>query len=100
MRRENVKLILHVLCNKTMHGILNTALMVNKKLTKALKECQVVMNPSNPCAWNVEEIKKQLTLLFHVDGVLLAHAHPQAITKCMKLLDNLHGEKYPLVVTQ
>ena len=58
------------------------------------------MNTCDPCVWNVKEIEKQLTLLFHVDNLLLARVQPQAITNHVNLLDNLCGEKDLLTVTR
>ena len=80
------------------HGTLNAALMACEKLEKALKEWGMVMNPHDPYVCNVEQMKKQLTLLFHVYDVFLAHLQPQAVANHMKLLNNLHGEKDPLTV--
>ena len=42
---------------------------------------------------------KQLTVMFHVDDVMLIHLLPQVVTEYVKKLDSVYGQKDPLVVT-
>ena len=56
--------------------------------------------PMRPCAWNVMVMQTQLTLVFHVDDLLISHVKPQAVTNCVKTLDVAHGRNEPLKVTR
>ena len=58
------------------------------------------MNPYNPCVWNKMVLGTQLTLMFRVDDVLMAHALSNVVTDHVKLLDEKYGRNDPLSVTR
>ena len=70
-----------------MYGKMNTALMAFKKLARYLKSWGYDMNPYNPCVWNKVVLGSQLTLLFHIDDMLMTHALASVVTEYIKLLD-------------
>ena len=39
-------------CNVAIYGTLNAALLSYKKLSKKLKECDLIINPYDPCVYN------------------------------------------------
>ena len=98
LKRENGKWVTHALCEKITHGTLNDVLMACKKLTRMLRSWGLEMNPHDPYAWNKIVMKKQLTLIFHIDDVMLNHLYPQVVTKHVKRLDGIHGQKDSLTV--
>ena len=51
--RENGKWVTHAICDRTIYGTLNAALLSYKKLAKAFKGWGLIMNPCDPCVWNV-----------------------------------------------
>ena len=83
-----------------MCGKMNAALMAHKKLARHLKRCGYEMNPYDPCVWNKMVLIKQLTLLFHVDDVLMNHESTRVITDHVKFLDQECGSNDPLTVTR
>ena len=44
--------------------------------------------------------RQKITLLFHVDDVLLTHKSANIVTDHIKMLDRVHGQKDPLNVTR
>jgi len=100
LRRENGKWVIYAICDHTIYGTLNAALLSYKKLARAFKEWELVMNPYDPCVWNVYVNKKQLTIIFHVDDLMLAHVMPVVVTEHIKLLDGVYGTNDPLTVTR
>ena len=92
--------MIYAVCNKIIHGTRNAALMANKKLTKQFLEWGAVMNPYNPCAWNVMKTVNQPIVVFHVDNLLMTHGCLQAITDFVKKLDEVCGKNDPLAVTR
>ena len=43
---------------------------------------------------------KQITLLFHIDDILLTHALPNIVSKHIKLLNGVHSQNNLLTVTR
>ena len=60
----------------------------------------MVMSSYDPYAWNAVLMKTQLTLLFHVDDLLLSHRKSQVVTNYIKMLDTACGKDDPLTVTR
>ena len=58
------------------------------------------MNPYEPCAWNKMIQGTQLTVLFHIDDLMISHKLPQVVTEQIKLLDEVYGKHDPLTVTR
>ena len=58
------------------------------------------MNLRDPCVWNVNADGIQLTIMFHVDDILLGHDKPSAAAECAKKLDGVCGLIDPFIVTR
>ena len=82
------------------YGTINAALMAYRKLARYLKKWNFEMNPWDPCVWNALVEGKQLTLLFHIDDVMLTHVLHNAVKECIKRLDDVCGKNDPLTVTR
>ena len=72
-RLEKGKLVLYVICKKAIHGTMNAALLAYKKLAKLFKVWGFVMNPYDPCVCNKKLRKFQLSILFHIDDLMISH---------------------------
>ena len=58
------------------------------------------MNLCRLCIWNKDEHQKQLTIIFHINDIMIVHAQRTTATDCVKLLDNNYGSKDPLTMTR
>ena len=84
----------------TIHKTINIALLSCKKLAKLFIKYILIMNPYNPCVQNLIVIKKQLTILFHIDNLMIAHLLIQIVTEYFKLLDRVYRDQDLLRVTR
>ena len=74
--------------------------MAYRKLAWYLKQWGYEMNPYDPCVWNAVVMGKQITLLFHIDDVLLTHELANVVSEHIKLLDEVYGQKDLLTMTR
>jgi len=44
--------------------------------------------------------EKQMTVLFHIDDLMLAYLMPYIVTELIRLLDRVYGSQDPLTVTR
>ena len=58
------------------------------------------MNPYDSCVQNVEVDRKQITLIFHIDNILLACTKANVVTKNTKKLDKMYGSLDLFAVTR
>ena len=58
------------------------------------------MNPCDRCSWNKMVNQKQLTVIFHIDDLMMAHLHSSVVTEHVKLLDEVYGSQDPLTVSR
>ena len=66
---------------------------------KAFQELRLVMNPYNLCVWNVYVKGKQLTILFHIDDLMISYVSSEVVMKYIKLLERKYGSKDLLIIT-
>ena len=45
-------------------------------------------------------VKKELTIIFHIDNLLLAYVEPAIVTEYIKMLDSIYGSMDPLSMTR
>ena len=100
LRQENGKDVLYVKCDKAIYGTMNAALLAYKKLAKLFSEWGFVMNPYDPCVWNKKVGKHQMSIMFHIDDLLMSHKHPHIVTLFIKKLEAVYGKRDPLTVTR
>ena len=91
---------MRVICDKAIYGTMNAALLSCKKLAKAFREWGLVMNPYDPCVWNNRAEGRQLTVLFHIDDLMMSYVSSKVVSKYIKLLEGEYGTKDPLTVTR
>ena len=58
------------------------------------------MNLCDPCVWNRIDGDNQMTIMFHINDLMLCHVDSSITTKYIKLLDNIYGSKDPLTMTR
>ena len=92
MRKENGRYVIYVVCNKAIYGTMNAALLAYKKLAKLLKDWGFVMNPYEPCLWNKMVGKHQLSMLFHIDDILMSHKKSEIVTLFIRKLEAEYGK--------
>ena len=73
---DNGKWVIYVRCDKAIYGTMNAALLAYKKLAKLFTEWSFVMNPYDPCVWNKMIDGKQMSIMFHIDDLLLSFSDP------------------------
>ena len=74
-----------VRCLNALYGTM-VALLHYQKFTKILSVRGIVMSPYNPCVWNKEVNRKQLTICFHVDDCKISHVDSKVLDQTIKCL--------------
>ena len=100
LKREKGKWIVYVRATKIIYGTVKAAIKAYKKLARYLKSWGLEMNPYDPCVWNKLVDGNQLTLMFHIDDILLMHLLSQVVTEYIKKLDSRYSKNNPLIVTR
>ena len=100
LQKENGKWVIYVSYDKAIYGMMNAALLAYKKLAKLFCEWGSVMNPYDPCVWNKMVGGKQMTIMFHIDDLLMAHLLPHIVTLFIKKLEREYATQDPLTVTR
>ena len=79
---------------------MNAALLAYKNLAKLFTEWGFVMNPYDPFVWNKMIDGKQMSIIFHIDDLLLSFADPHIVTLHIKKLETAYAKRDPLTVTR
>ena len=90
--KENGKDVIYVMCNKVTYGTMNAALLAYKKLANLLTDWGFVINPCDPCVWNKMIGKYQITIMFHIDDLLMSHVRAEIVTKYIEMLEEEYGK--------
>ena len=88
-----------MICNKTIYGTMNTALLAYKKLTKLFRKWDFKTNPYDACVWNKMVNGKQFSIIFHIDNLLLSNKYPNIVTLYIRKLQQEYGLREDLTVT-
>ena len=83
-KRGNKQLIVRWL--NALYGTMVASLLYYRKFTKSLSNKGFVMNPYDPCVWNKEVKKSQLTICFHVDDCKISHVNQKVLKKTVEWL--------------
>ena len=67
--------LLYVNMEKAMYGLLKSALLFYRQLVSDLIGNGFVQNPYNPCVANKMVDGKQMTVIWHVDGLKVSHIY-------------------------
>ena len=94
------KWVIYVSCYNEIYGTMNAALLVYKKLAKLFLEWGFVMNPYDPCVWNKMVDGKQMTIMFHIDNLVMTHKLLHIVTLSIKKLKQQYVTREPLTVTK
>ena len=57
------------------------------------------MNPYDPYVWNTCAKGKQLTILFHIDDLMMPYVSSEVVTKYIRLLEGEYSSKDLLTIT-
>jgi hypothetical protein len=84
--------ILYVKMQKAIYGLLRSALLLfYNKLVADLEGNRFVINPCDPCVANKMVNRKQMTVCWHVDDLMVLHVNPREITIVEKWLNATYG---------
>ena len=68
--------ILYLKMQKTIYGLLRSALLFYKKLVANLESIGFKLNPYDPCVANKEVNGTQMMVCWHVDDLKVSHTTP------------------------
>ena len=77
---------------------MNDALLAYTKLAKLFTLWEFKMNPYDPCVWNRMVNGKQLTIIFHIDDLMMSHKNPNIVTLYIRKLEKEHAKRDPLTL--
>ena len=86
------------MCNKAIYGTMNAALLAYKKLAKRINSWGFTINPYEPCLWNKYINKKQMSILFYIDDLLISHLNPVMATLYIKKFEKKYEKLAVLTV--
>jgi hypothetical protein len=74
--------ILYVKLQKALYGLMRASLLFYRKLRKELEDYGFEINPYDPCVANrVTECGKQMTVIWHVDNLIVSCENDFELTK-------------------
>ena len=82
--------------DKGVCSTMSSALLAHKKLAKAFNSWVFAMNPYDPCVWNKMKLSKQITIMFHMDNLIMSHESSIIVAKHIDLLGVEFRAKDPL----
>ena len=88
---EKGKKVLYLRLQKTLYGMMKSALLFYRKLVSELIEMGFVINPYDPCVANKIVNGSQLTLRWHVDDLMISHKNMADINNFLVDLKNIYG---------
>ena len=100
LRKEDGRSVIYVVCNKAIYITMNAALLACKELANLLSSWEFTMNPYESCLWNKDINKKQMSILFHIDDLIISHLNPVMVTLYIKKLKKEYRKLEVLTVCQ
>ena len=86
--------ILYVKLQKVLYGLMQASLLFYRKLRKELKGYGLTVNPNDPCVANMmSKGGKQLTVVWHVDDLMVSCEDDFERTKFSCYLRSIYGTK-------
>ena len=85
--------MMYVTMNKSLYGLLASALVFYKKFVADLKEYGFKFNPYDPCVANIDINGSKMTICCHVDDLKVSHKDPFEVPKFFTYLAGIYGEK-------
>jgi len=84
--------ILHVKLQKALYGLMRASLLFYRKLRKELEGYGLIVNPYDPCVANLmTKGGKQLTVVWHVDDLMVSCEDDFELTKFSCYLGSIYG---------
>ena len=83
--------ILYVKIQKTLYGLLRSALLFYQKLVGDLESNGFILNPYDPCVANKDIGGKQMMVCWHVNNLKVSHIDPADVTKFGQWLSTTYG---------
>jgi hypothetical protein len=72
--------------------MMKSALLFYRKLFKELKEMGFEINPYDPCMAKKLVDRKQMTVRWHIDNLMISHVNQVKILKFVKCIKDIHGD--------
>ena len=86
--------VLYVRLQKALYGLMRASLLFYRKLRREFENYGVVMNPYDPCVGNkITATGKQLTVVWHVDDLMVSCEDDFELTKFSCYLGRIYGPK-------
>ena len=86
--------ILYVKLQKALYGLMRASLLFYRKLRREFEDYGVVMNPYDPCVGiKMTATGKQLTVVWHVDDLMVSCEDDFELTKFSCYLGKIYGPK-------
>ena len=86
---EKGRQVLYLRLQKALYGMMKSALLFYKKLVKELKEMGFEINPYDTCMANKLMNKKQMTVRWHVDDLMISHVDKGETLKFVKCINGV-----------
>ena len=106
MVEEKGQKVIYRKANKALYGTLNASLLFLKDLTGTIGEWKFggnngvfILNPYDTCVANCMIIRKQCTILWHVDDLKINHKDPAVMADIIWQLNDKYGKIAPMVST-
>ena len=88
--------LLYVKMNKTLYGLLKSALLFYEKLVEYLEAYGFRVNPNDPCVANNMINGNKITVTWHVDDLKVSHHDVFKMTKFVTYLSVIYSKKLTL----
>jgi Reverse transcriptase (RNA-dependent DNA polymerase) len=88
---ENQQKMLYVHVTKAIYGLLESAMLFYRRLTKDLIEFGFKINPYDPCVENKQVDGTQMTVSWHVDALKVSHANSKHIDDFITWVKQTYG---------
>ena len=91
--------MLYVKLQKALYGLMRASLLFYRKLRLELEAYGFEVNPYDPCVANLESPRvKQLTVIWHVDDLMVSCEEDFELTKLLCYLAKIYGTKLLIVI--
>lgn len=84
------KPVLYVTLQKALYGLLKSALLFYRKLVADLTTEGFTLNPYDPCVANKMVNGTQMTVVWHVDDLIVSHKQSTVVTKFLTWIQALY----------
>ncbi len=89
---EKGRSVLYLQLQKTLYGMMKSALLFYRKLVSELKKMGFEIKPYDPCIANKMVNGTQMTIRWPVDDLMMSHVSRDKIMKIVQEIKNIYGE--------